>query len=409
MVLDLTIEQDALVDQLSREILTGGLTVVDTVERLLGEHIEDSVQRSFAGRLTTAPRATVYPLYYMNRFENLATLAREGYSTRYPEVRFTTRKGDALEISYVDTSGFELGHVVYGGGVERRHMHKQKTLKTQINHVVRLNRVSVPRDMFEQVIRRVKQIGTIAQPCIANLTVGCRRFLDDRIEGFRTVAFDDILTGERTFCSCHSKAHAAMMTDATSMLPYFVDGSWPHHVLSLLEYAAYKEGRCHFCVSEQHGKDAHVEWYGGQIREHYGPYVDFLLRSTDMDTSTAKSEAKRRLSISRWVREDELYQVVSTLFPAKIIRREASPPWLGRQRLDVFLPELGLVIEHQGEQHYRPVSTFGGEEGLERTQERDERKKALCNSNGVAVVEVRFDQPLTLPSLRQRLRRWLAP
>ena len=100
MVLDLTIEQDALVDQLSREIVTGGLTVVDTVERLLGEHIEDSIQRSLAGRLTTAPRATVYPLYYMNRFENLATLAREGYSTWYPEVRFTTRKdSDRYKVS----------------------------------------------------------------------------------------------------------------------------------------------------------------------------------------------------------------------------------------------------------------------------------------------------------------------
>ena len=98
------------------------------------------------------------------------------------------------------------------------------------------------------------------------------------------------------------------------MLPSFVEDSWPHHVLNLLEYAGYKEGRCHFCVSAQHGEDAHLEWYGGQIREHYGPYVDFLVRSTDMDTSTAKSEARRRLSISRWVREDELYQVVSKLF-----------------------------------------------------------------------------------------------
>ena len=407
MVLDLTIEQDALVDQLSREIGTGGLTVVDAIERLLGEHVEDSIQRSLAGRLIKAPRATVYPLYYVNRFENLATLAREGYSTWHPEVRFTTCEGDTLEISDVHASGFELGHVVYGGGVERRYMHKQKTLKTQINHVVRLNRVSIPRDLFKQVIRSVKQIGTIAQPYIANLTVGCRRFIDDRIEGFRTVAFDDVVTGERTFCGCHSNAHAAMVTDAKSKLPSFVEDSWPHHVLNLLEYAVYNEGRCHFCVSEQHGEDAHLEWYGGQIREHYGPYVDFLVRSTDMDTSTAKSEAKRRLSISRWVREDELCQVVSKLFPTRIIRREASPPWLGRQRLDVFLPELGLAIEHQGEQHYRPVSAFGGAEGFERTQERDERKRALCNNNGVAVVEVRFDQPLTLPSLRQRLRRWL--
>ena len=112
-----------------------------------------------------------------------------------------------------------------------------------------------------------------------------------------------------------------------------------------LEQVDYTAGLCHFCVSKQHGEDAHLEWYGSQIREHYGPYVDLFVRSTDMDINTAKAEARRRLSISRWVREDELYQLVSKLFLNRIIRREASPPWLGQQRLDIFLPELGLAIE----------------------------------------------------------------
>ena len=197
-----------------------------------------------------------------------------------------------------------------------------------------------------------------------------------------------------------------MVSDARSRAPSFVVDSWPHQVISLLEHAVYTEDLCHFCVSEQHGGDAHLEWYGSQIREHYGPYVDFLVRGKDMDVTTAKSEARRRLSISRWVREDELYRLVGKLFPIRIIRREASPSWLGRQRLDVFLPEVGLAIEHQGEQHYRPIAAFGGDKGFERTRERDERKRALCYDNGVTVVDIRFDQPLTLPSLRHRLRRW---
>ena len=407
MVLDLTIEPDVFADQLSQEIVTGGLTVVDAIERLFSEHIENSIRQSLGDRLAKAPRSIVHSDYYLNRFENLAALAREGYSTWYSEVHFATRKGDSLKIADVDTGGFDLGHIVYGGGVKRRYMYKQKMLKTQVNHIVRVNRVSIPPGLFRQVIRSVKRIGAIAQPYIANLTVGCRRFVDDRIEGFRAVAFDHVVTGERKFCRCHSDAHAGMVSDAKSRVPSFVADSWPHHVINLLEHAVYREGLCHFCVSEQHGGDAHLEWYGSQIREHYGPYLDFLIRSTDMDINTAKSEARRRLSISRWVREDELYQLVSKLFPTRIIRREASPPWLGRQRLDVFLPELGLAIEHQGEQHYRPIGAFGGDQGFERTRERDERKRALCYNNGVTVIDIRFDQPLTLPSLRHRLRRWL--
>lgn len=407
VVLDLTIEPDVFVEQLSQETATGGLTVVDAIERFLGEHIETSIRQSLGLHLVEAPRSIVHPRYYLNRFENLTTLARDGYSTWYPEVRFATRKGDGLEVTEVTTGGFDLADITYGGGVKRQYVYTRKTLKTQVNHLVRLNRVWISPRLFKQVIRNVNRIGVSAQPYIANLTVGCRRFVDDRMEGFRAVAFDHVVTGEREFCLCHADAHAGMVSNAMAKAPSFVADSWPHQVISLLENAVYRKGLCHFCVSEQHGGDAHLEWYGSQIRKHYGPYVDFLVRGKDMDIATAKSEVRRRLSISRWVREDELVRLVSKLFPTRIIRREASPPWLGRQRLDVFLPELALAIEHQGEQHYRPIAAFGGDQSFERTRDRDERKRALCYENDVTVVDIRFDQPLTLSSLQHRLRRWI--
>ena len=126
-----------------------------------------------------------------------------------------------------------------------------------------------------------------------------------------------------------------------------------------------------------------------------------------MDVHTARAETKRRLSLSRWTREDKLYALIAQLFPTHRIRREASPPWLGQQRLDIYLPELNLAIEHQGEQHYRPIDIFGGVEGYARTRARDARKRKLSQENGVNVIDIRFDAPLTLPSVRSRLRRWL--
>ena len=66
-----------------------------------------------------------------------------------------------------------------------------------------------------------------------------------------------------------------------------------------------------------------------------------------------------------------------------------------------------LTIEHQGEQHYHPVAVFGGEEAFARVIERDALKRQLCQANGVEVVDVRFDAPLTKPALRQRLHRYL--
>ena len=165
----------------------------------------------------------------------------------------------------------------------------------------------------------------IKQPYIANLTVGCENFVDDRIKGFRTVSFDHLLTGERRFCQCHRKAHATMVSDAEAMASSYVPGSWPHRIIDLLENATYTDGCCHFCISERYGQEAHFEWYGSQIRQHFGPYVDLLVRDAGLDKRTAIAETRRRLSISRWVRQDQLCDLVAKIFSTHAIRREASP------------------------------------------------------------------------------------
>lgn len=102
-----------------------------------------------------------------------------------------------------------------------------------------------------------------------------------------------------------------------------------------------------------------------------------------------------------------MYSIVKKLFHEQIVIREASPSWLGRQRLDVFIPALNLALEHQGEQHYRAVNAFGGDETLKRGLERDAVKRRLCEENGVHLVEIRFDEQLTVSRLRQKLRRYI--
>lgn len=57
-------------------------------------------------------------------------------------------------------------------------------------------------------------------------------------------------------------------------------------------------------------------------------------------------------------------------------------PWLGLQSLDYYLPDYNIAIECQGEQHFIPISKFGGEDGLKRVRERDALKKQLCEENG---------------------------
>ncbi len=109
------------------------------------------------------------------------------------------------------------------------------------------------------------------------------------------------------------------------------------------------------------------------------------------------------------MREAELYRTICDLFVDLRIFREASPEWLGRMRLDIYLPELNLAIEHQGEQHYRPIAAFGGDRAHSRLLERDTLKRQLCQQHGVTVIDVRFDAPISKAALQQRLSRFIAP
>ena len=58
----------------------------------------------------------------------------------------------------------------------------------------------------------------------------------------------------------------------------------------------------------------------------------------------------------------------------------------GKQTLDFYLPEYKIGIEHQGVQHFIPNILFGGEEGYEKTKERDKKKKQICLDNNIDLL-----------------------
>ena len=55
-------------------------------------------------------------------------------------------------------------------------------------------------------------------------------------------------------------------------------------------------------------------------------------------------------------------------------------------KLDFYLPDYNIAIECQGQQHYKPIKYFGGEEKLSIIKERDKIKKELCEKNGIKIV-----------------------
>lgn len=73
-----------------------------------------------------------------------------------------------------------------------------------------------------------------------------------------------------------------------------------------------------------------------------------------------------------------------------VFEREKSFKWLGKQRIDYYLPYFNVGIEYQGEHHFHPVKHFGGEKRYTDQLERDVRKKKLCEEHNIKLFYISF-------------------
>lgn len=59
---------------------------------------------------------------------------------------------------------------------------------------------------------------------------------------------------------------------------------------------------------------------------------------------------------------------------------------------DFYLPDYNVLIEYQGEQHYKPIEHFGGEEHYNRQIEHDKRKRQYAQNNNYLLIEISYLQ-----------------
>lgn len=105
---------------------------------------------------------------------------------------------------------------------------------------------------------------------------------------------------------------------------------------------------------------------------------------------------------SKWKSEHEMFTIIKDRFLTA--RLHASPSWLAPQHLDVYIEDLNLAFEYQGEQHFNSIEYFGGEEALQKRIKLDKRKKELCEVNGVRLIEWMFTEPVTKLELERKLK-----
>jgi hypothetical protein len=104
-----------------------------------------------------------------------------------------------------------------------------------------------------------------------------------------------------------------------------------------------------------------------------------------------------------WIAETKLYYEIKEYLRSYEVVHHGSPDWLGKQHLDIYVPELCLALEYQGLQHDEPVNYFGGQDAFEDQLRRDRRKSNLCKRHGVEIIYVR--EGYDINSLKAEINR----
>lgn len=96
------------------------------------------------------------------------------------------------------------------------------------------------------------------------------------------------------------------------------------------------------------------------------------------------------------INETSLYQYIKSNISIEVIR-EKKFEWLGRKSLDIFIPQIKVAIEYQGEQHFEPIEFYGGINSYKETAARDVEKYNLCKENGIRLLY--FSKAKNIPPL----------
>lgn len=63
---------------------------------------------------------------------------------------------------------------------------------------------------------------------------------------------------------------------------------------------------------------------------------------------------------------------------------------LPKKKFDFYLPEYNMCIEYDGQQHFKPISFFGGEAAFQETQRRDLDKNLFCINNNILLIRIPY-------------------
>jgi very-short-patch-repair endonuclease len=73
--------------------------------------------------------------------------------------------------------------------------------------------------------------------------------------------------------------------------------------------------------------------------------------------------------------------------------------YINRLNFDFYLPKINICIEFDGEQHFKPLDRFGGENEFIHIKGRDESKNLFCENNNIKLIRIPYTEILNVESI----------
>lgn len=220
--------------------------------------------------------------------------------------------------------------------------------------------------------------------------------------------------GQLFTCSCFD-GYYSIKNDIERLLPY---GNSEQVLRSQVNNIQTKDGICSLCTSKIPSHLYGSDMYYSSFLQRYLPYHKLFCRKK-LGYEVYEGEEQKKIENEvretfgypkigeRWISETILFKIVSTMFfPMAVVHHYRGIELQGLE-LDIWIPEIGLGIEYQGEQHYQAVNHWGGEDGLKKRQENDRKKKLLCKQAVYTLIEFHYSEDLSEDAIREKLSRYL--
>lgn len=102
----------------------------------------------------------------------------------------------------------------------------------------------------------------------------------------------------------------------------------------------------------------------------------------------------------KWKSENLVYKYCTEIFGEANVIHQYRPYFLkttkgGQMSYDIYLTEYNVAIEYQGQQHFKPVDYFGGQNKYADQVMRDNLKKELSEKNGVILIYIDYNEDIS--------------